>query len=215
MFLSFFSIETFSHKQVLSADRRVKVQNSLVYCLEHMSKYVQQADGNTSSPAVALYPTSCTPGVNCTGFQVRYDCNATQTPSDLTDDRWIYYNLPAGGNNLSVGCKTNLGADCAGSCSKFSAGEELLSSKIVANFNNSVLPAIPTDGFYVKIDPDATTPPSLSVVEIGLVGVYNPSKPYSRPGTHPGDLGFNKDTLLTNPAVAIKARLICNNSSTN
>ncbi|MBU4252771.1 MAG: hypothetical protein KJ931_05725 [Candidatus Omnitrophica bacterium] len=191
LIVGFYGFETFSNVQMIDSDRRAKVQNNLAYCVEHMSKYVQQANGDINYPPIKLYPDLVTP----TGFQVRYDCKSIQTPSDLTDDVWVYYTLS--GNNLNVGCKNNLGADCAGSCSKFPAGEELLSNKIVANFNNSIMPANPTDGFYVRVDAQG------SLVNIGLVGRYDPTKPVI------------SGTRFTNPQIEVKTKIICNSSSAN
>ncbi|HNW40043.1 MAG TPA: hypothetical protein PL125_04510 [Candidatus Omnitrophota bacterium] len=181
MVLSFYSLETYSHKQVVSADRRAKVQNSLTLSLEHMSKYVQQGTGNINFPAIKLYPASATK----TGFQVRVDLNDPQTPDDLSDDAIVYYTLS--GNTLSVGC--------TGTCGSVVA--EDLSNKIVANFNNSVMPAAPTDGFYVSVDALGNS------VDIGLLGRYTP-------GETP-----TAETKLSNPQVAMKTKLITNNSSTN
>jgi hypothetical protein len=204
MVLSFQSLETYGHTQVMSADRRTKVQNSLAYCLEHMSKYVQQASGNKNYPPIKLYPD--TPPY--TGFQVRFDCGAPwatgnaltpQTPSDLNDDVWIYYTLNSLTHELIVGCS---GLNC-GKCSPehlVPVNPESLSKKIVANFNNSVLPVSPTDGFYVVVNAD---PLVGNFVDVGLVGRYYP------------DQDPTATTRLTNPQVAIKTRLNCNNSSTN
>ncbi len=180
MFLSFFSLQNYSHKQVLNADRRVKVQSSLAYCLEHMAKYVQKGVGNASNPAITLYP-----GGTNTGFQVRVDFNNPQTPLDFSDDGLVYYSLS--GNTLST--------SCTGTCGFYSL--ETLSSKIVANFNEGLLPTDPTDGFYVVVDPKG------NFVDIGLVGRYDPTQVPTA------------ETRLTNPQVAIKTRLICNNSSTS
>jgi len=188
MVLSFYSLETYGHLQVISADRRVKVQNSLVYCLEYMSKYVQQAGGNinTSYPAITLYPTA--PGQK-TGFQIRVDLNNPQTPSNFADDALIYYTLF--GITLRTGC--------TGTCGSFIAEE--LSTKIVPNFNNSILPVIPlygaSDGFYVVVDALG------NFVDIGLVGRYYPTQVPTLA------------TRFTNPQVELKTRLICNNSSSN
>lgn len=184
MVLSFYSLETYSHQQVISADRRTKVQNSLSFCMEHMTKYVQQAGGNNNInyPAITLYPVAS--GTK-TGFQIRVDFNSPQTPADFSDDALVYYTLA--GNTLSTGC--------TGTCGTFLS--EDLSSKIVANFNNSVLPDSPTDGFYVVVDSSG------NFVDVGLVGRYTPAE-VTTPATR-----------LTNPQVAMKTRLICNNSSTN
>ncbi len=191
MVLSFYSLEIFSQGQVINSERRAKVQNQLAYVLEHMSKYVQQANGDKNNPPIIYYPN---PPAAPTGFQVRYDCKSIQTPSDLTDAVWVYYTLNSSTHELSTGCS---GANC-GSCSPdrpvppVSPGE-VLSNKIIANFNNSIMPANPTDGFYVKVDPSG------NLVDIGLVGRYDTSNSSS----------------LTNPQVEMKTKIICNNSSTN
>lgn len=188
MVLSFYGLETFSHGQVINSERRAKVQNQLAYVLEHMSKYVQQANGYMGDPANPKPAIVLT----ASGFQVRYDCNTAQTPSDLTDDVWVYYTLNSAKHELSAGCS---GLNCA-SCSPdrpvppVSPGE-VLSNKIIGNFNNSILPVNPTDGFYVQVDPLG------NFVDIGLVGRYDNSS----------------STSLTNPQVEMKTRIICNNSS--
>ncbi|MCX5694522.1 MAG: hypothetical protein NT014_05315, partial [Candidatus Omnitrophica bacterium] len=170
MVLSFYSLETYSHQQVMGADRRTKVQNSLTFCLEHMSKYVQQAGGNNSKgyPAIALYPTSCS-GATCTGFQARVDLNSTgQTPSDFSDDALVYYTLPVGSNTLSTGCTPQGTGDCGTFLS------ESLSGRIVAGFDNSspanisADPTVATEGFFVLIDSSG------SYADVGLVGRYDP-----------------------------------------
>lgn len=177
MVVGFYSFEIYSNTQVLDTNRRVKVQSDLVYIVEHMSRYIQQANGDENNPPIILYPTV---GVK-RGFQVRYDCNVVQTPSDLTDDVWVYYALV--GNNLSVGC--------SGICSSVPA--EVLSSKIVMGFNNSIMPVNPTDGFYVSVDALG------NLVNIGLVGRYDPSRPVSG--------------RYVNPQVTIKTKVICNSAS--
>jgi hypothetical protein len=158
-----------------------------------MSKYVRQAGGNATLnaganyPAILLYPTTGTK----TGFQARVDLNSPQTPADFSDDAMVYYRLE--GNQLITGC--------TGACGSLGTSEETLSNRIVANFNNSVLPVIPpysaSDGFYVWIDSAA------NYVDVGLVGRYYPTQVPT------------VNTKLTNPQVAMKTRLICNNSSSN
>ena len=189
MVLSFYSLETFSHKQVINADRRTKVQNSLSYCLQHMSKYVQQASGYKSDSGIQLITN---------GFKVRVDSYLFQNPqilptTDLNDDVWISYTLTD--HALSASC-TPIGS---GSCGTFLP--EVLSNYIVAGFNNSVLPVIPpysaSNGFYVAVDALG------NFVDVGLVGRYYPA------------VLPTPATKLTNPQVAIQTKLICNNSSTN
>lgn len=95
MVLSFYSLENYGHQQVMNADRRAKVQNSLAYSLEHMNKYVQQANGNMGSPPIEATGN---------GFRVRVDLRdvPNQTPSNLNDDAWVNYSLS--GNTLSTTC---------------------------------------------------------------------------------------------------------------
>lgn len=153
MVLSFYGLQTYGREQIRSADRRAKVQNSLVYSIEHMSKYVQQASGNKNNPAIELYPAA---GAS-TGFQVHLP--------DATgfDNCWVYYTLA--GNKLSTGF--------TGTCGSIVAEDLTGNNRICSNFNNSAMPASPADGFYVRIDPLG------AFVEIGLVGRYDTAAPYT------------------------------------
>jgi len=178
MILSFYSLQTFSQGQVINSERRAKVQNQLVYALEHMSKYVQQASGNKNNPPIVL---------TVSGFQVRVDFDNPQTPSDLANDAWVSYSLS--GNTLS--------ASCSGSA-RCPFVTETLSNKIIGNFvADTIMPNSPTDGFYVKVDPLG------NLVDIGLVGRYDTSQPYTLA------------TRSTNPQVEMKTKIICNSYSTN
>jgi len=185
MVLSFYSLQNYSQGQVINSERRSKVQNQLAYALEQMTKYVQQAQGNLSRPPIEYFPAG-TP----TGFRVWVDFN--KTPSDLTDDSWVGYRIS--GNTIT--------ANCGGtSCPASFFNNENLTTQVLSNFSSIVmpspLPVNPAAGFYAKIDPDSTG--SVNVLEIGLVGRYNPSSPAG----------------LTNPQVQMKTRIICHNSSTN
>lgn len=156
--LSFYSLETFSHGQMINSERRAKVQNQLTYALEHMSKYVQQANGNISDP-VNPKPIVLT----ASGFQVRVDFRNPQIPSDLDNGAWVSYSLV--GSTLSTNCSA-YGA--SGTCGLFIS--ETLTDKIIGNFvADTIMPNNPTNGFYVKVD-------SLgNLVDIGLVGRYDTS----------------------------------------
>jgi hypothetical protein len=191
MVLSFYSLETFSHTQVMSADRRAKVQNSLAYCLEYMSKYVQQATGTLANPGIKLY--------GATGFQVRVDFNSPQTPNNLSDDAWIYFSLS--GNTLQTCCTG------PGTCGTYPVVAENLTSsttakKIIAGFVNDIIPSNnPTNGFYVKGTDTAGN--FSNYVDIGLAGLYDTS------------IAYSWLTRATNPKVALKTKVICSNISTN
>ncbi len=190
MVLSFYSLETFSHSQVMSADRRAKVQNSLAYCIEHMSKYVQVASGNASNAPIQVLAN---------GFQVRVDSSLLQvpvtsiTPANFNDDVWISYTLT--GNTLSTSC-TPIGT---GSCGAYASENLTSSTRIISGFVNGSMPVTnPTNGFYVLINAAGSAAgPS---VDIGLAGLYDTSKPY-----------LWKDRA-TNPKVAIKTRLTWNSA---
>lgn len=189
MVLSFYGLETFSREQLINSDRRAKVQNQLAYVLDHMSKYVQQANGDKNNPPIKLYPDAGP----YAGFQVRVDFRDPQVPSDLNNGAWVSYFLS--GNTLSTNCSP-YGA--TGTCGSFPATAEALSNKIIGNFvADTIMPNNPTDGFYVKVDPSG------NLVDIGLVGRYDPSQPYTLA------------TRSKNPQVELKTRIICSNSSTN
>jgi len=188
MVLIVYGIYTYPHSQVLNAERRTKVQNELAFALEHMSKYVLQASGDTDNPPIKAYPNSGTQ----TGFQARVDFNPTQTPSDLMDDAWVSYSLPADSNTLSTACTP----EAAGTCGSFV--NENLSDKIIANFVSGTMPNNPDNGFYVSIDPSG------NIVEVGLVGRLYPNE-------NPTTAAMR----LLNPQVEMKAKILCNNASTN
>jgi len=146
--LGFFSIDLFSRNHVISADKRVKVQNQISYALDYISKYVQQGVGEFNSPAIRRYPAA---GVQ-TGFQVRVDLNTPRTPGNLVDDPWITFYLD--GNALKV---------------IFITTTEVLTEKIISNFSATVMPDYPTAGFYARITDNGMA------VDVGLVGRYDPA----------------------------------------
>ncbi|TAM36200.1 hypothetical protein EPN54_05760 [bacterium] len=123
------------------------------------------------------------------GFQVRVDFNSTQTPSNFADDAWVSYSFSAT-NTLSTACTPESG----GTCGSFTG--EALSNRIVSGFISGTMPNNPTNGFYVSIDPSG------NMVEVGLVGRYNPSQ---SPTT--------AVMRLLNPQVEMKAKILCNNAS--
>lgn len=188
--LSFYSLESYGHQQVLSANRRAKVQNSLAYCLEHMSKYVQQANGNVTRKAIQYYPGPS--AVGATGFRIYIDLRFPQTPSNPADDSWIDYTLSA--NTLTATCTANGGA-CP-----FTTDN--LTDKIIAGVvGDTIMPSSPGNGFYIKIGTSTDT--LGTYVDIGLVGRFYPT------------VATSLATRLTNPQIEMKTKIICNNSSTN
>lgn len=188
MVLSFYSLEVFSQQQVVNSQRRAKVQNDLSYVLEHMSKYVQQANGNINSQAIVQTGS---------GLQVRVDLNAVKTPANTNDDAWIVYSIS--GNQLNVSCVPVIGG--SGACDSFTS--EGLSDRIIAGFAGSTtlpnpLPENPSAGFYVDIN-------SLgNLINIGLIGRYSPAAAY-----------VDKIDRFKNPQVEMETKVICNSCSVN
>lgn len=191
MVLTIYGIYTFTQTQVLNADRRTKVQNELSYALEHMSKYVQQANGSLSRNAIQYYPDPLSPGT-ATGFRVYLDFRNPQTPSDFTDDGWIDYTLSL--NTLTATCTAN-----GGTC-PFTT-DNLTGRIITGVVGDTIMPNSPTSGFYIKIG--SLTDTQGSFVDIGLVGRYSPT------------VATSIATRSTNPQVEMKTKMICHDCSTH
>jgi len=190
MILTIYGIYTYSHSQVINAERRTKVQNELGYSLEHMTKYVQQSNGSLSRKAIQYYPGPLAAGA--TGFRTYIDLRNPQTPSDPADDGWIDYILTSATNTLTATCTAN-----GGTC-PFTT--ENLTNKIISGIaGDTIMPDTdnPSSGFYIDIDDLG------NIVEVGLVGRYKPAETYT------------VATRLANPQVKMKAKILCNNASTN
>ena len=149
--LGFFSIDTFSKNHVVTSDRRAKVQNDILYALEHMSKYVQRSSGNLNRNAIQSLGT---------GFRVYIDLR--NTPSVFTDDGYIDYTLSA--NTLTATCTPN-----GGTC-PFASPEQLTNKIISGVVGNSSMPEPPVNGFYIRINNQGTA------IDIGLAGRYIPAQ---------------------------------------
>lgn len=87
------SVHLFSHSQVISAERRSRLQNEAAYCLEHMAKDISRAIGNTNDLAVIGYTDN-------KGIRIRVDDNPADGKIDTTD-HWVSYrheNIIQGGS---------------------------------------------------------------------------------------------------------------------
>jgi hypothetical protein len=82
--IGFSHVQFLSHIQVISADRRAKLQNDISLILEDISKSVLRATGNANDQGIV-------PIAN--GFKVRIDFNNPVTPGDFSDDTWVVYTL--------------------------------------------------------------------------------------------------------------------------
>jgi hypothetical protein len=184
--LGVFGIATFSQEQVITPNRRARVQNELSYVFEHMSKYVQQSNGNVTRKAIRYLPGLTAAGA--TGFRVYIDLRTPQTPSNFADDGWIDYTLTA--NTLTATCTAN-----GGTC-PFAVDN--LTSKIIAGVvGGATMPVAPASGFYVLVDPLG------NFVDVGLVGRFDPARPATA------------GTRFANPQIEMKTKVVCNSSSTN
>lgn len=121
--LGFSSIDSFARYQVMSSDRRAKLQNELSFALEHMSKNIMRGIGDVSSPPLESITN---------GFRVNVDRNNPPTPGNLGDDTWIRYTLS--GNTL-----------------RCSLDNEILSTHIVSGVVTGIMPSNPANGFYINL----------------------------------------------------------------
>jgi len=148
------TVERFSLHNVLSSNKRAKVQNELSYALEHMSKYVQLGIGDVFNPPLEQI-------VN--GFRVRVDFNNPRTPHDLDDDNWVSYTLDT--NTLSVEAEGSLPADPSPVFH-----DEELSTRVLEGVTYAQMPVNPLSGFYVNFSDNHTS------VEVGLAGRFFPGQ---------------------------------------
>lgn len=147
--LSIASISYFSQYHVISAERRVGLQNELSYALAHMSRNVQRAVGYSYAVRKPLELLD-------DGFKVWVEPATTPTPGTPGDDEAIDYTLS---ENKLIYRNSSL------------LGSENLSTHIVAGVVSGVMPSgSVTGGFYIDLTESNT------VIEIGLVARYKPDK---------------------------------------
>jgi len=119
MALAISSLTLLSHRQLISASRRAKVQNEVAYCLEHITKHVLNTIGNTAISATN--PVYIVPN---TYLAVFIDANGDGMIS-ASGDHWIRYTFNSSLGQL-VYCsrsETSISA-CIGV-------QETISSKII------------------------------------------------------------------------------------
>jgi len=114
------SINIFSHYQVISSDRRAKLQNDLSYCLDHITKEGLRAIGNEKVFGLNS-------AVNVSGSRLSFFIDGNKNGridgvNTSTGDYWIRYSLAS--NQLSY-CSTCTTATSCSNCS-------VLSNKITA-----------------------------------------------------------------------------------
>jgi len=81
--LGFSSIDLFSRFHVTTSDRRIQLQNDVATALEHMTKQISRAIGNTADKAVKAYTDN-------KGIRIRIDDNPANGQVDAAD-HWVAY----------------------------------------------------------------------------------------------------------------------------
>ena len=94
----FAAIDLFTQGQVLTIDRRSKVQNELAYILEHSAKQISKAIGNTkidrsSSDGDQIIKTDPILGDTAIEFYAENNYNGVRDNSGATPDNWMAYRL--------------------------------------------------------------------------------------------------------------------------
>ena len=101
------NMNIFGRNQLLSADRRVKLQNDLSRCLEHLSKQAAMTIGNQTlfGADTAVYITSG-------ALALFIDANANGTRDTDGTDYWVRYKLDSSTHNFNY-CGKCPDAACA------------------------------------------------------------------------------------------------------
>lgn len=136
--LGFSSIDLFSRNQVLTADRRAQVQNEVAYVLEHMTKELNNAIGNSIIPNNS--PFWAAPDSVQIGYIADVDHNG-QRIDDAAHRRGYRY---GGSNPYTIWFCTN---PIEAMCYSSGSGAEFLSRRITAFTPNYV-----TTDNYIGID---------------------------------------------------------------
>ena len=129
MILGINSINVFSHFQLANADRRVKVQNDVSRCLEHISKYLSKTIGNEASLGAdsAIYTN---PGSTILAGLIDTNGNGvSEATAGL--DKWASHTFDSNAHTLTYcnQCSGATGPSCSGVCAGTS---EVLANDITA-----------------------------------------------------------------------------------
>jgi hypothetical protein len=136
----FAAIELMGVSRLLAVDRRSKVQNDLVYILEHSTKQISKAIGNTQINTAAgdeVVETIDKIDIN-DGASIRFyvDSNEDGVRNDTTP--WRAYRFNATGGEYQLWYCSNCPNYACASCSSDAWGTKILSSKITnANYTYS------------------------------------------------------------------------------
>jgi len=112
MILGINSISIFTRNNVVTADRRAKLQNDVSRILDHVSRMATLAIGNES---VNGANSAIVAGTGTLDIFVDSNQNGTRDSVSAANDHWIYYNRDINNNNFNY-CDTCLTTDCSASC---------------------------------------------------------------------------------------------------
>ena len=87
----FAAIELFSHTHVLTVDRRARVQNDLAYILEHSSKQIAKAIGNTKINNYEIIKTDTVEGSDGAAIEFYIDVDGNGKRDDDSSTPWRGY----------------------------------------------------------------------------------------------------------------------------
>jgi len=89
----FAAIELFSHTHVLTIDRRAKVQNDLAYIMEHSTKQIAKAIGNTQINSNEIIKISTIAGDDIAAIKFYVDVDSDGNRDDDAASPWRAYRL--------------------------------------------------------------------------------------------------------------------------
>lgn len=125
------SISIFSHYQVISSDRRAKLQNNVSYSLDHITKQGLKTIGNEKVFNPPVNSAVRVSALNATNSFLAFFIDANGNGRrDTVDDYWIRYSFASASRQLSY-CDNCGSSSACGTCFA-TDGREVLSNKITA-----------------------------------------------------------------------------------
>lgn len=112
------SVSIFSHYQIISSDRRAKLQNDISYCLDHITKQGMKTIGNEM-----VFGSNSAVSIGASPISLAFFIDADNDGQKDASDYWIGYVYD--GSELSY--YDNCGSGAAPACS---VSTEVLSNKI-------------------------------------------------------------------------------------
>jgi Tfp pilus assembly protein PilV len=169
------NIDVFSRYHIVSSDQRVKVQNDIARCLEHITKNAVNTIGNeeTYGTNTTVYVNPDSNNTTTLSFFTDTNKNGTRDSGEGAGDYWVRYNYNTTDHSFSY-CSQCPDAACA-ACS---GSEEILAKDITEFSVHKNL----TEGNHINVTIAACWDPTKAC------DISNP--------------GFNMTTAITLPSVS-------------